>query len=216
MHIRWLGHSCFVLTESTGTVVVTDPYHDDVGFSMPAVRADAVTLSHHHADHDHVGAVAGDPLVFDAIGSYEVEGVHIASFTTFHDQNKGKKRGINLVFTYGLDGVDICHLGDIGQPCDARICDAIGSVNVLLIPVGGKYTIDAEMAKDYVDKLMPEIVIPMHYKTDDCAYDLDEVDEFLSLFDEEQIVRLEGDTLALDRSRFDGDFETKVVVFRAE
>ena len=126
----------------------------------------------------------------------------------------GKKRGKNLIFTYRLDGVDVCHLGDIGEECSARIIDAVGTVNVLLIPVGGRYTIDAELAKDYVDKLMPDIVIPMHYATDDLKFDLDGVEEFLDKFDEECITYVDGDSIDVDRTRFDGDFETEVIVFR--
>lgn len=214
MNIRWLGHSCFVLTESTGTVIVTDPYGKEVGFSMPPIAANAVTVSHQHADHNNVKAVGGKPIVLDSVGSYEVNGVHIAAFRTFHDDQQGTRRGANNVFSYRLDGVDVCHLGDIGQPCTARICDAIGTVNVLLIPVGGVYTIDAETAKDYVDKIMPDIVIPMHYKTDDCTIDLEDLDAFLDLFDEEDITYLDGNSIDLDRTQFDGDYTTKVVVFR--
>jgi L-ascorbate metabolism protein UlaG (beta-lactamase superfamily) len=214
MNIKWLGHSCFVLTESTGTVIVTDPYGKEVGFCMPPVTADAVTVSHKHYDHCNVRAVSGHPVVLDSVGSYEINGVHIVSFLTYHDEEKGKKRGENNVFNYRLDGVDVCHLGDIGQPCSARICDAIGSVNVLLIPVGGNYTIDAETAKDYVEKIMPDIVIPMHYKTEDCTIDIEELDAFLDLFDEEDITYIEGDSLDLDRTQFDGDYSTKVIVFR--
>ena len=214
MKIQWLGHSCFVLTESTGTVVVTDPYGDGVGYPLPSVRADAVTVSHSHFDHCNTQAVDGDPKVFDKVGSYEIEGVHISAFRTHHDEVKGAKRGDNLIFTYRLDGVDVCHMGDIGEPCTAHILDAIGAVNVLLIPVGGHYTIDAETAKDYVDKLMPDIVIPMHYYTEGCEIDLEEVDAFLDLFDEENVTFVEGDSITLDRTRFDGDFETEVIVFR--
>lgn len=214
MKIQWLGHSCFVLTESTGTVIVTDPYGKEVGFSMPSVKADAVTVSHAHYDHNNVKAVEGKPIVLDSVGSYDVEGVHVSAFLTYHDDQKGRQRGENKVFIYRLDGVDVCHLGDIGQPCSARICDAIGSVNVLLIPVGGHYTIDAETAKDYVDKLMPDIVIPMHYKTEDCTIDLDDADAFLDMFDEEDITYVEGDSIILDRTQFDGDYSTRVVVFR--
>jgi len=119
-----------------------------------------------------------------------------------------------LIFTYRLDGVDVCHLGDIGEECSARIIDAVGTVNVLMIPVGGVYTIDAELAKDYVDKLMPDIVIPMHYATDDLSFDLDPVDDFLELFDEDCITYVDGDSIDVDRTRFDGDFQTEVIVFK--
>lgn len=215
MNIRWLGHSCFALTESTGTVIVTDPYSkDSVGFSMPEVNANAVTVSHGHNDHNAVANVGGSPRILDSVGSTEIDGVFISAFQSYHDSSKGKKRGKNLIFTYRLDGVDVCHLGDIGEECSARIIDAVGTVNVLLIPVGGVYTINAELAKDYVDKLMPEIVIPMHYATDDLAFDLDPVEDFLRMFDEDSITYVDGDSIEVDRTRFDGDFETEVIVFR--
>ena len=215
MNIKWLGHSCFALTESTGTVIVTDPYNaKEVGYSMPEVTATAVTVSHPHKDHDNIAAVKGSPLLINSIGSYEVEGVDISSFRTFHDDAHGKLRGNNLVFTYRLDGVTVCHLGDIGEECSARIIDAIGAVDVLLIPVGGKYTIDAEVAKDYVDKLMPSIVIPMHYSTNDCKLNIAPLSDFVDLFDESNVTYLETDNIDVDRTRFDGDFETEVIVLQ--
>lgn len=213
MKITWLGHSAFRLEESTGTTVVTDPYAESlVGYRMQRVNADAVTLSHHHRDHDEVSRVAGSPQVFDTVGAWEVKGVDITSMHSWHDPEQGSKRGPNLIFKYRMDGVDLCHLGDIGEECDAETGDLIGTVNVLMIPVGGNYTIDAVQAKEYVDFLMPDIVIPMHFKTPSCAVDIGKLDEFLDLFDDEQIVRVDGDTLEVDREYFDGD-STKVIVF---
>ena len=212
MKIEWLGHSAFRLEESTGTVVVTDPYDASiVGHDMPMTKADIVTISHNHGDHNAVSRVTGDPVVLDEIGAYEIEGVHIASLKSYHDKKKGAKRGENRVFTFGMDGVDICHMGDIGEECQLSFVEALGSVNVLLLPVGGKYTINAEEAKEYVDLIMPDIVIPMHYKTKDCELDIDKVDDFLKLFDDEDIVEVEGNAIEFDR-RFDND-STKVVVF---
>lgn len=217
MNIKWLGHSCFALTESTGTVIVTDPYNaKDVGYHMPDVSATAVTVSHSHKDHDNISAVKGNPQIISSIGSYEIEGVEICSFRTHHDDSMGAVRGNNLVFTYRLDGVTVCHLGDIGEECSARIIDAIGAVDVLLIPVGGKYTINAEIAKDYVDKLMPSIVIPMHYATDDCKLHIDPVSDFTDLFDEGCVTFAESDNIDVDRTRFDGDFETEVIVLEKQ
>lgn len=213
MKITWLGHSAFLLEESTGTTVVTDPYGESiVGYRMRQVTADAVTLSHHHRDHDEVSRVAGSPQVFDTVGAWEVKGVDITSMHSWHDPEQGGKRGPNLIFKYRMDGVDLCHLGDIGEECDAETGDLIGTVNVLMIPVGGNYTIDAAQAKEYVDFLMPDIVIPMHFRTPSCAVDIGRLDDFLDLFDDEQIVRVDGDTLEVDREYFDGD-STKVIVF---
>ena len=217
MNIKWLGHSCFALTESTGTVVVTDPFSaKEVGYAMPEVTATAVTISHSHKDHNNVSAVKGQPIIINSVGSCEVEGVDISSFRTYHDETHGTQRGNKLVFTYRLDGVTVCHLGDIGEECSARIIDAIGAVDVLLIPVGGKYTIDAEVAKDYVDKLMPSIVIPMHYATEDCKLHIDPVSDFVDLFDESNVTYVESDNIDVDRTRFDGDFETEVIVLKKQ
>jgi len=214
MIIRWLGHASFRLEESTGTAIVTDPYNEEVGYKMPRVSANAITVSHQHHDHNCVANVEGDPVVLSTRVGCDVGGVGIMSFVTYHDSEKGKLRGENLVFKYRLDGVDICHLGDIGEPCNPRLLEAIGSVDVLLIPVGGNYTINAEEAKDYVDKIMPSVVIPMHYKEEGCHYDIAEVDEFVDLFDENNVEYIEGDSIELDRTDFDGDFETKLIVFK--
>lgn len=211
MKISWLGHSSFRLEESTGTVVVTDPFDAGiVGYEMPKTRADIVTISHDHGDHNALSRIEGNPIVLDRIGAFEIEGVHIASLRSYHDNKGGAKRGENRVFTFRMDGVDICHMGDIGEECQMSFVEALGSVNVLLLPVGGNYTIDAEQAKEYVDLIMPDIVIPMHYKTKDADIDIDKLDDFLKLFDDEDIEYVSGNTIEFDR-RFDSD-STKVIV----
>lgn len=216
MKITWLGHSSFKLEESTGTVVVTDPYSEKlVGYEMQNVNADAVTISHHHDDHDCLKKLNKDVQIIDTLGFWEIKGVDVSSLLSYHDADGGKRRGENLIFKYRMDGVDLCHLGDVGEECTVRLGDSIGTVNVLMIPVGGNYTINAEQAKEYVDFLMPDIVIPMHYETPSCRIDIDKVDRFLELFDEEQIVRVEGDTIEVHRDYFDSDC-TKVFVFSDE
>lgn len=216
MIIKYLGHSCFKLTESTGTSVVCDPYSEKiVGYAMPKVTADAVTVSHHHNDHDFIENVAGNPVVIDKEDSYDLPGVEINSVKSFHDASRGKKRGENVIFKFRMDGIDVCHLGDLGEACSPDLIETILPVNVLLIPVGGTYTIDAEMAKEYVDRIMPDIVIPMHYRTKDCKMDeIDKVDEFLNLFDGEIIE--EPDESVLELSRSDLGEETKIIVLRRD
>ncbi len=211
MKITWLGHSSFRLEESTGTTVVTDPYHSNVGYDMPAVEADIVTVSHKHEDHNNIENISGSPTVITRAGAYEIGGVHILGSHTFHDDSKGAQRGDNIVFKYRMDGVDVCHMGDIGEECNAILVEMLMPVNVLLIPVGGTYTIDAKQAKEYVDRIMPDVVIPMHYKTKDCDFDIDKVGEFLDLFDDENIVYVDGASVDFDRADFDGE-ETKVFV----
>jgi L-ascorbate metabolism protein UlaG (beta-lactamase superfamily) len=178
---------------------------------MPEVTADAVTVSHKHEDHSYLEGVSGEPEIIDKVGAYEIKGVHIYGFLTDHDNEGGTLRGKNLVFKFRIDGVEVCHLGDIGQECDSLLVESLMPVNILLIPVGGSFTIDAAQAKEYVDRLMPDIVIPMHYRTKDCEFDLDKIGEFLDYFDEDAVCHYEGDTLEFDRADFDGE-ETKVVI----
>ncbi len=211
MKISWLGHSSFLLEESTGTRVVTDPYHSYVGFNMPSVTADIVTVSHAHNDHSCVKSVQGDPTVINRAGACEIDGVHILAQHSFHDKNKGAIRGDNLIFKYRMDGVELCHMGDIGEECNAMLVESIAPVNILMIPVGGTFTIDAAEAKEYVDRIMPDIVIPMHYKTKDCEFDIARLNEFLEFFDDEDIICPDTRTVEFNRADFDGE-TTKVLV----
>jgi L-ascorbate metabolism protein UlaG (beta-lactamase superfamily) len=176
--VQWLGHSSFRLEESTGTAVVTDPYHSYVGYSMPPVSADAVTISHHHRDHNYLPAVSGAVEVIDQLGAFEVKGIHIHSTKSYHDNEKGKKRGLNLVFHFRIDGVEVCHMGDIGEDCNVFMVETIMPVNILLIPVGGQFTLDAKEAKEYIDRIMPDIVIPMHYRIKNSEIDLEKLSNF--------------------------------------
>lgn len=212
MKIRYLGHSSFLLTESTGTAIVTDPYDPSVGFAMPKVRADAVTVSHRHYDHDNVKAVEGNPVILDREQGYELTGVDINAIRSYHDDKAGALRGENVIFKFRMDGLDVCHLGDLGEECSAELIEAILPVNVLLIPVGGTYTIDAAMAKEYVDRLMPDVVIPMHYRAKGCKLDIEKVDEFLSQFEDEAVECEEtGEEIELSRDDIDGE-TTRIIV----
>ncbi|NLZ25231.1 MAG: MBL fold metallo-hydrolase [Clostridiales bacterium] len=214
MKIQWLGHSAFRLEESTGTAIVTDPYNNDVGFEMPAQTADAVTLSNPQKDHTSLKHIKGNPEIIKSLGAFEVKGIHVQSIRSY--AHAGKKRGENIIYKFRIDGVEVCHLGNIGEECNIRIVESVMPVNVLLIPVGGGLmTIDAAEAREYVDKIMPDIVIPMHYKTKDSALDIDKVNEFLELFDEEDIVYCNSDTIYFDRSDFDGE-KTKVIVLEKQ
>lgn len=214
MKLRYLGHSCFLLTESTGTSIVTDPY-GDVGFDMPSVTADVVTVSHDHYDHNNVKAVKGNPVVINKEGNYEIGGVGITAIRSYHDDANGQKRGGNLIFKFRMDGLEICHLGDIGEECSSSLLELLLPVHVLLIPVGGKYTIDGEQAKEYVDRIMPSVVIPMHYKTKGLSLDIDKVDEFTDTFDNseevEEVVELEDDEIELFRDDITEE-KTKIII----
>lgn len=211
MKIQYLGHSCFKLTESTGTTVVTDPY-GDIGIDLPDdLEADAVTVSHAHYDHNNVNAVKGNPNVFRKEGFYELGGVDVAGIKSYHDLENGAKRGENVIFKFRMDGMDICHLGDIGEECSAELIEMLLPVNILLIPVGGNYTIDAEQAKEYVDRIMPDVVIPMHYKSKHVDIDLDRAQGFLDLFDDEDVDVCRKDVLEFSRDDLTEE-KTKIIL----
>lgn len=210
MKIRYLGHSCFEFTESTGTTIVTDPY-GDVGFHLPKTRADAVTVSHSHYDHNNVKAVGGNPVIFDREGQYEIGGVDITAIKSYHDDESGAKRGENLIFKFRMDGVEVCHMGDLGEECSSSLIEALLPIHVLLIPVGGNYTIGARQAKEYVDRIMPSYVIPMHYKTKGLEIDVDKPDDFIDLFEEEDVEELEGSELELFRDDITEE-QTKLIL----
>ncbi|MBI2848180.1 MAG: MBL fold metallo-hydrolase [Chloroflexi bacterium] len=178
MEINWLGHSCFNIKGNSATII-TDPYSPDSGYSMGQQSAQIVTVSHQHPCHSFVQAVAGSPRLITRPGEYEVSGVLIIGVATFHDREGGQSRGKNNVYLTEIDEVFVCHLGDLGHTLTASQLEEIGRVDVLLLPVGGVSTIDATLAAEVVRQLEPKIVIPMHYKTEALARDLESVDRFL-------------------------------------
>lgn len=179
MKINYIGHSCFLFRESSGTTLLTDPY-GDIGLSFPRVKSDIVTVSHSHYDHCNVGAVGGDPAILSRAGKYTVRGVAIEARESYHDDANGTKRGKNLIFTFEMDGVTVCHLGDLGQKAEGDILEKIGKPDILLIPVGGNYTIDGAEAARYVREIRPAVVIPMHYHVRGLTVDISDERQFLT------------------------------------
>ena len=212
MKIRWLGHSSFLITSRNGTRIVTDPFTAEIGYDFPGVSAEFVTISHDHFDHNNSRAVQGAPVVISGSVDCERNGIRFQGITSYHDEVCGEKRGLNTVFLIEVDGVKICHLGDLGQPVCNDLISAIGQVDVLLIPVGGTYTIDHNEAINYVKTLAPTIVIPMHFKTPDLDIDVNGVDAFLSAVIEGEIVKLGADTLPITREVINGITRTKIIV----
>lgn len=193
MDITYAGHSAFKIKASAGTVV-TDPYDAHVGFAMSSASADVVTVSHQHSDHNAVNLVKGTarrdkPFIIDKPGEYEVGGISVFGVPTFHDTNQGAERGSNIVFTVVMDSIKVCHLGDLGHELTQEQISDIGAVDVLLIPVGGSFTIDPQRAVKTIHMLEPSYVIPMHYKTpghDEKVYgDLATLEDFLKAYGSE-------------------------------
>jgi len=169
MKVKWLGHACFLLTSDDGTRVITDPYKPGafgLNYRPPAETADIVTVSHEHEDHNNVADVKGNPEVVRGPGVHQVKGIEFKGVATSHDQASGAQRGSNVVFCFSLDGVRVCHLGDLGHELSDKTVGEIGPVDVLFVPVGGNFTIDAVVANSVVNGLRPKIVIPMHFQTE--------------------------------------------------
>lgn len=164
MELTWLGHSCFRIRGRDATVI-TDPCPKDTGYNIARQTANIVTVSHDHPAHSNVAAVAGSPRIIDGPGEYEVGGVLIAGVRTYHDAAGGAERGKNTAYLIEIDGVRICHLGDIGHVPTQDQIEELSGADILLLPVGGHTTIDGAAAARTVSLLEPRVVVPMHYAT---------------------------------------------------
>jgi len=181
MKVKWLGHSCFLITSEEGTRLITDPYTVGAGISYSAIKesADVVTVSHEHGDHNNVSAVKGSPQVIKGSGAKTAAGIEFNGIATYHDESRGREKGANTVFCFTVDGVRLCHLGDLGHLLSPEQAAAVGAVDILFIPVGGFFTIDAATASQVCQQLKHKVIIPMHFKTPKCAYPISTVDSFL-------------------------------------
>ncbi|MGE5397557.1 MAG: MBL fold metallo-hydrolase [Chitinophagales bacterium] len=182
MKISWLGHACFLIAGEK-VCLVTDPFDEETGYKPLSVHADIVTVSHPHHDHNAVELVLGDPQVIRTPGIHHLDSIDIKGIEVYHDKQQGKSRGKNVAFVINIDGLTVCHLGDLGHILDKEQIAAIGPVNILLVPVGGNYTINATEAMETIKKINPQITIPMHYKTPDCNVAVAPVEDFIKNYD---------------------------------
>ena len=178
MDINWLGHSCFRIKGSRATII-TDPYSPDLGYSLGKQEASIVTISHQHSGHSYANGIGGNPRIISGPGEYEISGILIIGVRTYHDAEKGEKRGKNTAYVIQIDEMTICHLGDLGHSLTSEQMEEMENVDILLLPVGGVSTIDAVKATEVVRQLEPKAIIPMHYKTDVIKKGLQPVDAFL-------------------------------------
>ncbi len=184
MKIKWYGHASFLITSEEGTTIITDPYEPgayDGGIAYRPIEdaADIVTVSHDHADHNYVQGIKGDPVVVKGIGDHEAKGIMFKGYGTYHDPSGGKERGENTMFVFTVDGNTVCHAGDQGHDLTDSDAEALGPLDVLLLPIGGVFTLDPKEATEVMNLLKPKILIPMHYKTPGCGFPIASVDEFL-------------------------------------
>ena len=216
MKIEYFGHSCVRLTAADGTRILIDPF-DGIGYPMPRVRADIVLCTHGHFDHHYTEGVEGAREVIEAVGSYDRGGVHIEGIASCHDDRGGSKRGKNVIFVVDDGQARVCHMGDIGELPRADLLRAIGQVDLLFVPVGGTYTVDAEGALAYIDAARPRTAMAIHYCCPGCTLDIAPVERFCALagsrcvrlnvsaFDTGSLARYAGKILVAERGSDAGE-----------
>lgn len=165
--IEYFGQSSFGISDSEGMKIVTDPYDPMLGYKFPSISTQLLTVSHDHFDHNNVAALQGyEQLIFASTGSFTNGDIKIKGITSWHDTTQGSERGPNTIYTYEINKIKICHLGDLGHELSVEQINSIGEVDVLMIPVGGFFTINSEEAIKVVNSINPKVVIPMHYGTE--------------------------------------------------
>ncbi len=215
--ISWAGQSCFQISVSNGkdnTInIVIDPFDEKIGLKAPNFEADILLVTHPHQDHDNIKAVKGSPFLIDGPGEYEIKGVFVQGINSFHDDSQGKERGANTIYIIETDNIRFCHLGDLGQKqlTDEQL-EKIGSIDVLMIPVGGVYAIDSHEAAKITGQIEPKIVIPMHYELPKLNIKLDDVNKFLKAMGKKDIEP--QDKLTIKASALPKDGEMEIVVLK--
>lgn len=201
MRVKWLGHSCFLITSKGGLRVITDPYAVGGGINYSPIKeiADVVVVSHGHSDHSNVSTVQGKPEVVRGDSTKTAQGIQFRGIASYHDASQGTQRGPNTIFCFTVDDIKLCHLGDLGHVLSPRQVTEIGAVDILFVPVGGFYTIDALVASQVCDQLKPKVVIPMHFKTPGCAYPIVGVEDFLR--GQKNVRRVGGSEANFERER---------------
>jgi L-ascorbate metabolism protein UlaG (beta-lactamase superfamily) len=206
LDVTWLGHGCFRL-RGRSAAAVTDPYPPSIGLKLQRLDGNLVTVSHEHENHNYT-QVMRDAYEIRGPGEYEVAGVSVIGVPTYHDAEKGAKHGRNTIYLIEIDDVRVCHLGDLGHPLEDSEAEAIASPDVLLVPVGGRTTIDAAQAAAVVRQLEPRFVVPMHYAIPGLKLELDSLDRFLK----EMAVGASEPQPKLSVQASSGEYDTKVVV----
>ncbi|PIP13583.1 MAG: MBL fold metallo-hydrolase [bacterium (Candidatus Stahlbacteria) CG08_land_8_20_14_0_20_40_26] len=212
MLIKYLGHAAFLIRNVEGIRIITDPYSPTQGIHYKPIdeNADIVTVSHEHWDHNAVDLVGGNPVVIRKEGERSVRGITITGIPTFHDKEGGKERGENTVFVFDIDGLRLCHLGDLGHKLNKEQISLIGRVDICLIPVGGYFTIDVKEAKEVIESLNPKVVIPMHFKTSSLDFPIAGVEDFLK--GTERVKRLGSSEYEIEKDK--SPLEREVIVLK--
>lgn len=205
MIIKWQGHASFVI-KVDGTSIVTDPFDDKLGYPLIKDEVDIATISHEHWDHSAVSVLKGKPIIIREPGRQQIGNIIIEGIKTYHDKTNGSERGENIIFKIEAEGLNIVHLGDLGLILADQEIRQLGSVDVLMLPVGGIYTLDAGEARILVEKIKPKLVIPMHYSTPHLSFELEPLEKFTEKYDKVIFKK------QLDISKDNLPFERQIVV----
>jgi len=175
MKIEWIGHACFCITSETGLKIITDPYEsgfrDIIAYGPVSESADIVTVSHEHGDHNDVSAISGNVTVVKGPGMTSARGVDFRGIATYHDRVQGAERGPNTIFAFEVDGIRLAHLGDLGHPLSNEQLGELESTQVLFAPTGGPAaTLELTEVVELWEKLNPQVVLPMHFRTEKCSF----------------------------------------------
>ena len=216
--IYWAGQSCFQISVSTSkdhsADIVIDPFSDEkTGLKLPNLSADILLVTHEHTDHNNIKDVKGSPFIIQGPGEYEVKEVFVQGIPSFHDDKEGKERGQNTIYVIEAEDLRFCHLGDLGQKLltDEQL-EKIDKVDVLMIPVGGEFTIDSSAAQKIIGQVEPKIVIPMHYSLPKLKMKLDEVSKFLKTMGKPSVVPQEK--LVIKASALSKEAAMEIVVLQ--
>jgi L-ascorbate metabolism protein UlaG (beta-lactamase superfamily) len=186
MRIKYLAHACFYLEDERGVKIIIDPYekgaYDAMNYDPVDEEADIVLITHDHADHNAEGEVRGNPeVVKEHKGEKEIKGIKIKGIETFHDEKGGSERGKNVMYLIEIDGIRVLHTGDLGHELSEKELKEIREVDVALVPIGGYFTIDKNVAFKLLESLSPKVFVPMHYKTEKIGFPIEPLDKFLEI-----------------------------------
>lgn len=214
MIITWYGQSCFKVQSGQDTVVI-DPFDKSIGLTPPKFEAQLVLSTHEHPDHNNISTIKGDYFVIDGPGEYEYKGIRVNGIRSYHDNEEGKERGLNTIYVIRFEDILLAHLGDLGQEkLNETQIETIGDVDILMVPVGGNFTIDGEKALDIINQIEPRIAIPMHYKVKGLKPKLESVDGFLKAIGKTDLSPEEKLTIK-KKDLPDPEAKTEIVLLKA-
>ncbi len=196
MKIKWLGHSCFLITNQRGINILTDPFDETLGYRMTKEKINIITISHEHYDHNNTMGIKGKPVVLKRTVYRDTHKIIFQGIHSYHDSVYGKYRGDNTIFVIKIDEMVLCHLGDLGHLLEKNQLEAIGRVDILFVPIGGYYTLNHEQADQVIEQIQPKIVLPMHYKTEAIKWSIDPLSIFLA--EKQNVKMIGGNTLEID------------------